>query len=218
MTRRGSSQPEGDKNLTMPLQNRVDHYGEIQAVSSRSTLTGNRGILHGEDGVLHRKYQHQNWVTCALQFNDRKRALMAPGRYTHLFFLDEATAFAAGHRPCAECRRRRYKSFVAAWCKVHGHSENGKSLPQTIDRILHANRVVRGGTKVTYQAPLAGLPDGTFFADRGKPVLVWKGARFRWSFEGYRQISHQTSVPVTVLTPRPVVEVFAAGWTPDANV
>lgn len=202
----------------MPLQNRVDPFGEIHAVSSRGRLMGNRGILHGEDGVLNRRYKHQNWVTCALEFNNRQRAVMAPGRYTHLFFLDEATAFAAGHRPCAECRRARYKSFVAAWCRVHGRPETGKSMPQTIDRILHASRIARGGAKVTYQASLAGLPDGTFFVDRGKPALVWKGARFRWSFEGYRQTSHLTSDLVTVLTPRPIVEVFASGWRPDAGL
>jgi len=204
---------------SMPLQNRVDPFGEIHAVTSRGTLMGNRGILHDEHRILRRKYAHANWVTCALAFKDRKRALMTAQRYTELFFYDEATAFAAGHRPCAQCRRARYASFVAAWCDTHGRPEAATSVPQSIDRILHAARTRRGGQKVTYQAPRAELPDGTIFTEARQPVLVWNRALYWWTFDGYRRANIPAGdTCVTVLTPKPIVAVFAAGWRPLVGI
>jgi hypothetical protein len=199
----------------MPLQNRVDPFGEIRAHPARGKLMGNRGILHHADGTIRRRHAHRNWIACALRFRDRHQTLMAPGRYTQLFFLDEATAFAAGHRPCAECRRARYRSFAEAWCAVHGRPP-GTGLAPAIDRALHAARIGRGG-QVTFRAERAGLPDGTFVADAGVPFLLWNGACLRWTFDGYAGAADLPG-EVTVLTPKPLVALFAAGWRPETAV
>lgn len=157
----------------MPLQNRVDPFGELNQVSYRGTLMGNRGVLHDEFGSVRRKHAHQNWVTCSLDYKGVKQQLMKPGRYTQLFFLDEVTSLAAGHRPCATCQRERYKSFVETWCQVHGHPGAGKSVPQAIDRVLHASRIARG-KKITFEKRLSELPDGTMFEVRGQCYLLWR--------------------------------------------
>ncbi len=99
----------------MPRQNRVTPFGEIIATSERGTFMGNRGILHDPDGRVRRKWVLKNWLVCVLEFRGRKRTVMTPNRYTELFFLDEATALAAGHRPCAECRHARFIDFCIAW-------------------------------------------------------------------------------------------------------
>lgn len=198
----------------MPLQNRVDPFGAIQAVSAKGALMGNRGILHDASKTVIRKHAHQNWVTCALSFNGRKRTLMDDGRYTELFFLDEATAIAAGHRPCAECRRDRYKSFADVWRQIHGQPSEGRALPNEIDRTLHSARISRGGVQITFEADAADLPDGVMFAKEGKAILVWERRHFDWSFDGYRPRDQKTTGLVTVLTPRPTVEVIRAGFGP----
>ena len=99
----------------MPLQNRVNPRGTIEQSSARGTYMGNRGVLHNGKRELTRQFKTKAWIICLLEFKGRKRELMTPGRYTELFFLDEVTAFAAGHRPCAECRRKRYNEFRDAW-------------------------------------------------------------------------------------------------------
>lgn len=179
---------------------------------------GNRGILHDESGRVSRNHAHQAWITCALDFKGREQVLMAPGRYTQLFFLDEATAFAAGHRPCAECRRERYRSFVEAWLGVHGHPVASRPIPQIIDRALHSARITRAGAKITFQALFGDLPDGSIVEESGQPVLAWSGRAFRWTFDGYRHIALSPKSQVTVLTPKPIVDVFATGWRPVADV
>src|SRR5919204_6549006 len=99
----------------MPRQNRVTPFGEIVATPERGTLMGNRGVLHDGEGRIRRPWQLRRWLVCVLDLKGRKRRVMTPGRYTELFFLDEATALAAGHRPCAECRRARFLAFCSAW-------------------------------------------------------------------------------------------------------
>jgi hypothetical protein len=157
----------------MPFQNCVAPTGALQAVSSNGTLMGNRGILHDDAGNILRSHAHQNWVTCALQYKDREQTVMAPGRYTQLFFLDEVTALSAGHRPCATCRWDRYRSFIDAWCQVHGRPDTGRSVPQAIERILHGTRIARNGSRVTFRAKLTDLPNGTILADDPTPILLW---------------------------------------------
>lgn len=201
----------------MSLQNRVDPFGTFHAVTAKGSLMGNRGILHDEAKTVTRTHAHQNWVTCALSFKGRRRDIMAPGRYTELFFLDEATALAAGHRPCAECRRARYTEFTALWQQVHGGPEAGRSLPQTIDRALHAARIARG-RKVTFTADIADLPDGVMVAAGETAVLIWRGGQFDWSFEGYRPRPVPLAGLVEVLTPKPLVEVIRAGFVPQVHV
>jgi hypothetical protein len=177
---------------------------------------GNRGILHDDQRTVRKTHAHQSWITCVLSFNDRKRPLMAPSRYTELFFLDEATSFSAGHRPCAECRRDRYKAFLGAWKKAHGDAQPGRSLPQTIDRALHKARI-RLREKVTFDASLADLPDGTICAHGDAPVLIWQGSLYRWSFEGYTPHEAPLTGFVRVLTPEPLVEVFRHGYRPNVH-
>ena len=124
----------------MPLQNRVTPRGDIVATPARGTLTGNRGILHDAGRQLGAaRWRHHRWICCRLDFKGRRRAVMAPGRYTELFFLDEATALAAGHRPCWECRREAFQDFQSAWrCAFGGADDVGAAA---MDRILHRARV-----------------------------------------------------------------------------
>ena len=103
----------------MPRQNRVTPFGEIVAVPERGTLMGNRGVIHADDGSHRREWQVRRWIACRLEFKGRRRPVRQPRRWTELFFLDEATALAAGHRPCAECRRERYDEFRAAWIEIN---------------------------------------------------------------------------------------------------
>lgn len=200
----------------MPLQNRVDPFGIFHAVTAKGALMGNRGILHDEAKTVTRPHAHQNWVTCTLSFKGRQQEIMKPGRYTQLFFLDEATALAAGHRPCAECRRERYNAFTALWKQVHGDPEPGRSMPQTVDGALHAARIARG-RKVTYTADIANLPDGVMVASGETAVLIWRGRQFDWSFEGYRPRPVPLEGLVDVLTPKPLVELIRAGFVPQVH-
>lgn len=202
----------------MPFQNRVAPTGALHAVSSKGTLMGNRGILHDEEGNIARNHAHQNWVTCALHYKDRKQVLMAPGRYTQLFFLDEVTALSAGHRPCATCRRDRYRSFIDAWCQMHGRPGGRRSVQQSIDKILHSARISRNGEKVTFRANLADLPDGSIFVGDETPILLWNGQFLRWSFSGYHTAQGPRSEEVSVLTPKPLIDLYSAGWTPEVQV
>lgn len=200
----------------MSLQNRVDPFGCLHAVPARGSLMGNRGILHDGEQRVRKTHAHRNWVACALSYKGRRREIMAPGRYTELFFLDEATALAAGHRPCATCRRDRYRAFVGAWEAVHGGAAEGLSLPQTIDWSLHGARINRG-QKVTFEADVAALPDGTVVADGTEALLIWRGQALRWSFGGYARRGPVPSGPVPVLTPGPVVGVLRQGFRPEVH-
>lgn len=200
----------------MPLQNRVDPFGHLTAIPARGTLMGNRGVLHDDQREIHKTHNHQHWVTCALAFKDITRQLMAPRRYTELFFLDEATSFAAGHRPCYTCRRARYKAFLIAWQEAHGGADEGRTLPHTIDRALHKARINRR-RKVTFDAPVTDLPDGTIITDSDTPLLIWQGRHHRWSFDGYAPIGSTLSGTVTVLTPEPLIPVFRHGYCPEVH-
>ncbi|MFW2588890.1 hypothetical protein [Sagittula sp. SSi028] len=200
----------------MGRQNRVDPFGVIQGNPARGTMMGNRGILHDAQGRILRSHAHQNWVACVLSFKGRRRAVMSQGSYTELFFHDEATALAAGHRPCGECQRARYRAFRQLWCDVHGPPPDDRPVPQWIDRSLHAARI-RNGAKVTFDASLSDLPDGVMVAVEGRPYLRHQGAVWRWSFTGYRPaggIGNQ----VQVLTPKPMVDVLRAGYVPSASI
>ncbi|MBY5974111.1 hypothetical protein KUV28_17250 [Ferrimonas balearica] len=202
----------------MTLQNRVDPFGTIRAVPMRGQLMGNRGILHDDRRVVQRTHAHQAWVACALSYKGRDRKpLMWPGRYTELFFLDEATALAAGHRPCATCRRDRFKAFTAAWKAVHGGPAEGRSLPQTIDRALHRARIARGGRKVTTEARAADLPDGAIIARGEDAFLILNGCMHLWAFEWYGEALPLVEGPVTVLTPAPLLEVLRHGYRPEVH-
>lgn len=199
----------------MPKQNRVTPFGDMIATPARGTLMGNRGVLHNSQGHIVRPYQVSRWIICQLAFKGRRRAVMTPGRYTELFFLDEATALAAGHRPCFECQRAAYKAYGAAWTAVHSHM-----APKAgdIDKVLHQERINQKGEKVTFTALLDDLPTGTFVAVAGKPYLIWHETLLPWSLQGYGAPAGKTRrQTVPVLTPRSTVAVMAYGYAPQVH-
>lgn len=197
----------------MPLQNRVNPFGEIVVYPERGMFTGNRGILHDDSGQLtNRRWTTDAWITCLLEYKDWRRVVMAPGTYTHLFFLDEATAFAAGHRPCGECRRADFQQFKFLW--QVGNNQIITRI-QELDRVLHTERVNRKKEKVTYPAPLDTLPDGTFITLDDAAFLVWQDALWRWTPGGYTERrARAKGAQVTVLTPRSIVNTLTAGYIP----
>jgi hypothetical protein len=164
------------------LQNRVDPFGNIIKTSARGLLMGNRGLLHNDNKELVRPYKLHAWITCKLQFKDRRRQVMTPGLYTELFFMDEATSFAAGHRPCFECRRKEAEKFKACWLKGHPeyHFDKRTSI-KYIDDIIHHQRISPQNEKITYEAPATTLPDGTFVVFGEDPYLIKSGCMRRWT-------------------------------------
>ncbi|MBU1309270.1 MAG: hypothetical protein KKE30_07040 [Gammaproteobacteria bacterium] len=204
----------------MPLQNRVDPYGRLIAVSARGSFLGNRGILHNDNKEIVSQYKHKAWVTCALSFKGIKREIFGPNRYSELFFLDEATAFSAGHRPCAHCRKARYNEFKAAWIAANAEAVDSQISVQQIDAVLHKARVTKGAQKVTYSAHLADLPSGTFVELDDKPYLLWHKTLYLWSPEGYEKsdVAVLAIGSVTVLTPKSVVKIYEKGFLPELHI
>jgi len=199
------------------LQNRVDPQGNIIKTSARGVWLGNRGQLHGDTKTILRPFKLKAWLICVLEFKDRHRQVMAPNLYTELFFFDEATAFAAGHRPCFECRRDDANRFKVAWLK--GNPEYGfdhKVLIGKIDEIIHQERIDKKGSKVTFEAAIEDLPDGVFIQIDGESYLFVDRIIRHWTPFGYEE-GIQLLVPkkVTVLTPRSVVNAFCSGYRPQ---
>jgi hypothetical protein len=194
----------------MPLQNRVDPWGNLFRTPARGTFMGNRGgVLHNDRREIVRPYLNRRWITCVLEFKDRHREVMTPRRYTELFFLDEAVSFAAGHRPCAECRRARFNDFRDAW------GGGGSLRAPEIDEELHRARLDGRGGKVTFEAPLDSLPDGCLVAIDGNAWLIRGDELLLWTPEGYTRRIPRPTGPVLVVTPRPVVECFRRGYRPE---
>jgi len=198
----------------MPLQNRVLPDGEIVAIGARGLMMGNRGgALHDANRRLgRRRWVSKQWICCRLAFNDRHRAVMAPNRYTELFFLDEATALAAGHRPCFECRRQEFLWFAALWATAAGKA--GRATAGEMDAVLQAERIDATGRKVVWQAPPDDLPSGTIVRHAGEPHLVLAGWLLPWSPEGYGTEIPRPEGTIDVLTPRSTVAVLSAGYCP----
>ncbi len=201
----------------MPLQNRVDPAGELFRTSSRGTMMGNRGgVIHNSDREIVRRFKSRRWITCVLEFRGRHRIVMSERRYTELFFLDEAVAFAAGHRPCAECRHERFNAFRETWRRSRGQT----TLPfaDDMDLELHPARIGLRGEKVTYDAELGSLPEGCFVRFEGHAYLVHDDALLLWTPEGYRQRADiDKNLIMTVLTPKPVVECFRQGYKAEIH-
>jgi len=196
----------------MPLQNRVDPFGVLFRTPARGTMLGNRGgALHNIHREIVRSYTCPRWLICLLEFKGRRRSVMSPGRYTELFFLDEAVALSAGHRPCAECRRERFNAFRRAWGEM--------LLAPELDAVLHRARIDHKGAKVIYQDKLAVLPDGCFVAIEDAAHLVWGDALRLWTSEGYTRRIARTAGPalVTVLTPEPTVRCLRNGYHPQLH-
>jgi hypothetical protein len=194
----------------VPLRNRVTPFGEILALPGRGLLMGNRGILHAADGTLVRDSQVRRWIACRLEFRGRHRQVLTPGTWTELFFLDEAAALAAGHRPCGECRHADYALFQATWRQALPAA--GASADE-MDAVLHAERRVRPWVKRTFVTDFSALPDGTYVAEAGQAWLVLGETLLAWSADRYlERRPRPASGEVTVLTPASIVAVLRTGY------
>jgi hypothetical protein len=197
----------------MPLQNRVTPLGELIADPARGLVHGNRGCLHDEGRHIRRRYNGKRWIACRLQFRGwRRNPLMQPGRYTELFFLDDATALAAGHRPCALCRREDYGRFVAAWAERHP----GQIGADAIDAQLHAERVdPPTRTHRLHPTRLVELPDGAFVLHADEPCVVLGSHLRRWTPTGYGSPEPRPAdARCLLITPPSTVSILRAGWHP----
>jgi len=196
-------------------QNRVTPFSKIIATPARGTLTGNRGCLHDGHGQIRRPFQGQRWIICLLEFKGRKRPIMAPGRYTELFFLDEATALAAGHRPCAECQRQRFNLFRETWAKANLELAGAARPAATVlDAALHLERTADSTVRGLCYS-IEDLPDGAFISDDGQNAyLALKGQMLHWTPGGYEKPGvHTVQYPARILTPSSVVRTLLAGYS-----
>ena len=205
----------------MALQNRVTPFGEMIAHPARGLLMGNRGILHDYDQRLgHARWRHPHWVTCVLVYKDWHREVMQPNAYTELFFLDEATALAAGHRPCALCRREDYNAFQAKLAKALHRQEVLDA--DSLDRMLHQARISAGTRQqARFEAMLNDVPDGAMVQLGGDPEVAWlvRGQQLlRWQPDGYDEaIPRPVGKLVEVLTPRPTTLTLLHGYEPSLH-
>jgi hypothetical protein len=198
----------------MPRRNRVTPTGDIAALLQRGLLTGNRGILHDTTGQMTAaRWRHPHWISCTLTWKGIRRPIMAPGTWTELFFLDEAVALAAGHRPCALCRRAAYTRFCAAWTTAYGTTPKAAE----VDRILHAARL-DGRAQRRHTADIATLPEGAFILTDTAPVLVRRTTLHPFGPTGYGPPEPRPGGgSVIVLTPAPIVAVLRAGYGPTLH-
>ena len=189
----------------MPLRNRVTPLGDLIADPARGLVYGNRGCLHDDRGEIRRRFATLRWIACRLEFKGWHRtSLMQPGRFTELFFLDEATAMAAGHRPCALCRREDYRHFLGI---------AGAAGADEVDDRLHRERL-DGHRRRLHPAVLADLPDGTFVLRGGEPWLVLGDELLRWTPAGYSERRRAGAGRIDALTPPSSIEVLRAGREP----
>lgn len=198
----------------MPRRNRVTPFSELIADPARGLVYGNRGCLHDASGAIKRRYGVRRWISCRLEFRGWQREpLVQPGKFTELFFLDEATALAAGHRPCALCRNEDYRRFVAIWHELHPADERGADA---LDVRLHQERVTSGGSgghaQRRFETPFETLPDGAFVVVEGDAFVVLGERLLRWTPAGYDLARARPDGRATVLTPPSLVEVLRRGW------
>lgn len=195
------------------MQNRVTPLGELVADPGRGLVYGNRGCLHDEEGRIRRRYNGKRWIACRLEFRGwRRTPLLQAGRFTELFFLDEVTAFSAGHRPCALCRREDYDRLVAIWRELHPDQIGADA----IDEQLHRERVdPRTRAQRRHEAPIDELPDGTFVLHDDVPRLVRGGSLLSWTARGYADRKPRPAAQrVVVITPPSLIAVLHTGWDP----
>lgn len=203
----------------MPLRNRVSPYGDLIETPARGRLMGNRGVLHDHSATIRRSWQLKRWIFCRLEFKGRHRQVMTPGRYTELFFLDEATALAAGHRPCAECLRDRYETYRKAFSSSSILDSLAQPIPAgTIDSRLHEERLDPSQREDASLARLADLPDGVMVEVPGRAgtaMLLWNACLLPWTPSGYQSpIELPAAGTVRVLTPASSVNAVRNGYVP----
>ncbi len=195
----------------MPLQNRVSPFGEIVAAAHRGRFTGNRGIIHdpATKTLLNRRWSSKAWITCVCEFRGRRRKVMGGRSWTELFFLDEATSFAAGHRPCFYCRRDDATAFRDAWAKGNGRA---KPYATEMDAVLHGERL-DGRQKRLHPLHIAALklPSGTMMTSGGESYVIARGEVWRWSFAGYSRASASLA-DARLLTPPSIVNALREGY------
>jgi hypothetical protein len=197
----------------MPLQNRVTPTGEIVADPDRGIFTGNRGIIHdpATRTLLKKRWSGPAWITCVCEFRGWRRQVMARRSWTELFFLDEATAFAAGHRPCFFCRRDDANRFRSCW--QQGNGVTG-ILARDMDKVLHSERLERGKKRLhPLPVPLAELPDGAMVQAGAESYLIVQGGALQWSMAGYRK-ADAAIVDAMLLTPPSALRAISAGYRP----
>ena len=197
----------------MPLQNRVTPTGEIIATPHRGMFTGNRGIIHdpATKTLLKKRWSSPAWIICVCEFRGWRRKVMGGRSWTELFFLDEATAFAAGHRPCFFCRRDDANRFRAAWEEGNRVTD---ILARQIDAVLHTERLERGKKRLhPLPMPAQELPDGAMVQQAEESFLILQGRALRWSMEGYRADAAAINNAM-LLTPPSTLRAMAAGYRP----
>ena len=196
----------------MPLQNRVTPTGEIVATPQRGLFTGNRGIIHDPETktLLNKRWSSKAWLTCVCEFRGRRRKVMGGRSWTELFFLDEATALAAGHRPCFYCRRDDANQFRAAW--EQGNRVSDVRAPG-MDEVLHRERL-NGRDKRLHELPAAieALPDGAMVQADAESYLILRGRPLKWSFDGYGEAGPISNA--MLLTPPSTLRALGAGYRP----
>jgi hypothetical protein len=206
----------------MPLQNRVSPFSKLISTPERGAWTGNRGVIHNQNKEIVRNHAVKYWITCVLEYKNFQRKVMTPNRWTELFFLDEATAFAAGHRPCGFCRNADFKRFKNLWLVANDERYNlaKDTKIDIIDAIIHQERLDEKGLQKTFKAILYSLPDGTFisFVEDSKAYLWFQQNLYVWSFSGYTKVNEfERNQEVDVLTPLSYVETFRAGYLPQVH-
>jgi hypothetical protein len=196
----------------MPLQNRVLPSGEIVAIPDRGLFVGNRGIIHdpATRTLLKKRWSTDAWITCVLEFRGRRRKVMEKRSWTELFFLDEATSFAAGHRPCFFCRREDANRFRAAWAKGNRMRE---TLAPEIDAVLHRERLASAKKLHPLPREIEKLPDGAMVQAGEESFVIANGKALLWSPSGYRAVKGEIK-DAKLLTPPSTVRAFAAGYRP----
>ncbi|MBI3699000.1 MAG: hypothetical protein HY242_00960 [Afipia sp.] len=198
----------------MSLQNRVTPFGEIVSTPDRGSFTGNRGIIHDPNTrtLLKRRWSSRAWITCVCEFRGRRRKVMSTQSWTELFFLDEATSFAAGHRPCFYCRRADAMKFRDAWM---AGNRIAKVSAKYIDKVLHEERLDRRAKRLhSLRASALSLPDGAMVAESGRAYLIKDGQAWLWSFAGYKRKTAALE-NAKLLTPPSTVRAFRAGYRLD---
>jgi hypothetical protein len=203
----------------MPRRNRVDPWGDLHSVEARGLLTGNRGCLVDGKGEIVRHHRGRLWITCVTSFRDWRHPLDAPGTWTPVFFLDDAVALAAGHRPCGLCRRAEHLAYGMGVARAEGLD---RAPPASeLDRRLQRERLQTGrgfnraGDRLTWSADMADLPDGTVIVWEGAPALLQADRLMSFGFDGWRDpVRRPTSGLVTVLTPPTSVAALMGGFEP----
>lgn len=197
----------------MPLQNRVTPFGDIVAIAQRGLFTGNRGIIHdpATKTLLKKRWASKAWLICVCEYKGRRREVMGGRSWTELFFLDEAVALAAGHRPCFFCRRQSAEAFRAAWARARG---GAVPFAAAMDAVLHDDRLDHGRKRLH---PVPGdaseLPDGAVIVAAGEAYTIVRGRAFRWSNQGYegeREIPRADGL----VTPPSTLLAIRAGYRP----